>query len=186
MKLDLAASFKEGVRVLMLINRAVQNSNKGSKRWINKIITTNAEEFDQAANALIQCQILENNPDLRLYTCVNPRKIDRAIIQFKHKQLDLITDNEMLFYKRINDSFCSCLMSPENRDGNIFLIDVDTKDLQMMNSWTITHRDIKFYMQYPTPNGWHYLMEPFNPALFDVPHAEIKKDALILLNWIES
>lgn len=127
--------FTQGVRVLMLIDRGVQNSNKGSKRWINKIISTNSEEFQSAYDKLIALQNHIGIPDIRLYCSINPRKMKSAIKIFKHKQLDLIEDNEVNFYRRINDSFCSCLMQPECREG----------------------------------------MTTF----------EIKKDALMLLNWIE-
>jgi hypothetical protein len=178
--------FTQGVRVLMLIDRGIQNSNKGSKRWINKIITTNTEEFYAASEKLIELQNHLANPDVRLYAAINQRKMKKAIQEFKHKQLDLNDDNEFTFYRRINDSFCSCLMQPECRDGSLFLLDCDSKDPTEVDSFLITNFGIKMHYQYPTPNGWHFIVEPFNPAMCEgMTTFEVKKDALMLLNWIE-
>lgn len=182
----LPQSFKEGVRVLMLIDRGVQNSNKGSRRWVNKIITTNPEEYDIAFYKLQALMNYDGNPNLRLYACVNPRKIDSAIRIFQHKQLDLNDDNRNLFYRRINDSFCSCLMQPESRASSLMLLDVDTHDTTEVNSFAVTNHNLKRIYSYPTPNGWHYIYEPFNVTLVDnMTTFEVKKDALILLDWIK-
>jgi len=182
----LPKSFKHGVRVLMLIDRSKQNSNKGSKRWINKIITTNPDEFDIATDKLVALQNHLDNPDIRLYSTVNARNMQKSIVTFKHKQLDLTEDNECIFYKRINDSFCSCLMKPENKAERLFLIDVDTKDERVPLGWMTKNREINMFYTYPTPNGSHIITEPFNPSLCDgIPDFEVKKDALMLLNWIE-
>jgi hypothetical protein len=179
--------FKEGVHVLMLIDRGIQNSNKGSKRWINKIISTNPYEYDEASQKLIDLQNHLNNPDIRLYSSINSRKMKKAIHAFKHRQLDLIDDNEFSFYRRINDSFCSCLMSPDCRAESLFLLDCDSKDITEINSFLITNFGIKMNYQYPTPNGWHFIVEPFNPDMCKGMNTfEVKKDALMLLNWIES
>lgn len=178
-------SFKEGVRVLMLINRGVQSSNKGSRRWVNKIITTNPYEFDLAAHSLLEMQYYLDNPDIRLYCSVNPRKMDGAINSFMHAQLDVCPDNEYNFYRRINDSFCSCLMKPQNKAERNFLIDIDTKDIEQITAWTIKNNHIPVLLYYPTPNGWHFITKPFDPALLiEVNNSEVKKDALMLLHWM--
>lgn len=178
--------FTQGVNVLMLIDRGVQNSNKGSKRWINKIISTNQDEFHSAAEKLIELQSHIGNPDIRLYSSINPRKMQKAIKLFKHNQIDLNDDNETKFYRRINDSFCSCLMQPECRDRNLFLLDCDSKDTAEVNSFLVTNLGIRMHYQYQTPSGWHFIVEPFNPAICaDMKTFEVKKDALMLLNWID-
>src|SRR3982751_6178303 len=120
--------FNSGVRVMMQIDRGVMNSNKGSRRWINKIITTNEAEWINALNRLIGMQYYLNEPDIRLYACLNDRKIDKAIKMFKHKQIDLNEDMKERFYSRINDAFASCLMKPENKNSKYFLLDIDSKE----------------------------------------------------------
>lgn len=178
--------FKSGIHVLMLIDRGVQNSNKGSKRWINKIISTNPAEWDDAASRLVELQWHLNEPDIRLYASINPRSSEKAIRHFKHRQLDLNSDDMVNFYRRINDSFCSSLMQPECRDGSLFLLDVDSKDLTEVNAFLVSNHELKVEYCYPTPNGWHYIMEPFNPKLAEgLTSFEIKKDTLMLINWID-
>lgn len=175
--------FKEGIHVLMLINRGV---HKGSKRWVNKIITTNPLEYDNAVSALISMQNYLNNPDIRLYASINDRKFNSAIKLFKHQQLDLLPENEYKFYSKINDSFCSCLMQPECRNNNLFLLDVDSKDRKEVDGFLITNFGIKMHYMYPTINGWHYIVEPFNPKMCEsMTTFEVKKDALMLINWID-
>lgn len=177
--------FKQGINVLMLIDRGVQNSNKGSKRWINKIITEDCESWNNAAQKLIELQIHIGDPDVRLYSSINPRSMKKAIKTFQHKQLDLNEDNEATFYRRINDSFCSCLMQPENRDRSLFLLDHDTKVATELNAFQVTNHDLKTHYLYPTPNGWHLILDPFNPELMQgMTQTELKKDALMLVNWL--
>lgn len=186
MKNNPPIQFKEGINVLMLIDRGVANSNKGSKRWINKIIASNNEEWDRAAERLIELQIYLNNPDIRLYASINSRSMTKAIKTFQHKQLDLSSDNEINFYRRINDSFCSCLMQPDCRTSSLFLLDCDAKEATELNAFTITNRDITMHCMYPTPNGWHAIMDPFNPILLEGYNTiELKKDALMLIDWID-
>lgn len=178
--------FNYGVRVLMLINRGVGNSNKGSKRWINKIITTNEEEFMFAYKKLSYQQACVGNPDIRLYTCVNSRDLDKAISMFKHKQIDISDDKMKLkFYSKINSSFCSCLMKPENRYEKRFLLDYDSKNLGELCKFLVNNR-IDTYFYYETVNGFHYVVKPFNVLLAnECENLTVVKDGLILLNWFD-
>ena len=177
--------FSHGVRVVMLIDRGVMNSNKGSKRWINKIITTNQAEWENAVQVLMEMQEHLNDPDIRLYSCVNDRKLDKSIDLFKHRQIDLdSTLNHEKFYKKINDSFCSCLMAPENRKSKYFLMDIDTKDLTATN-YFVENNSIKIIARYETKKGHHFIVEPFNVKLAeDSKDFTIKKDGLLLINWL--
>lgn len=176
---------KEGIHVLMLIDMGVSSSNKGSKRWINKIITSNAQQWDKASEKLIQLQNHLNDPDVRLYASINSRNMQKAINTFQHKQLDVQEDNKVNFYRRINDSFCSCLLQPENRRTSLFLLDCYASTAAEINSFTIKNRDIPMSYMYHTPNGFHAIMHPFNPILLEGYNTiELKKDALMLINWI--
>lgn len=173
-----------GIRVVMLIDRSVGNTNKGSRRWINKIITYNQDSFRDGVNTLLEMQYYLNNHDLRMYACVNDRNIDRAIKTFQHKQLDISTIEEKVsFYTKINNSFCSCIMKPENRNSSHFLLDLDQKDTSKLY-YNLHHMAIEPLLKYESVKGWHYIVKPFNPILLEVENCEIKKDALLLLNWI--
>lgn len=181
-------AFTDGVRVLMLIERGIQSSNKGSRRWINKLISSNQLEFRANLVKLLDQQAYLNNKDIRLYSCVNSRNMGKAIKHFQHKQIDLSAEGEAFnFYRRINDKFCSSLMQPENRSSSRFLIDLDDTDPTMLND-ILNACNIDIILKYQTPNGWHYITEPFNPAIIsnsDIDSCEVKKDALLLLNWLQ-
>lgn len=175
----------DGVRVVMLIDRGVQNSNKGSRRWINKIITTNYGEWIKAVKVLSDMQDYIGNPDIRLYSCVNDRKIDKAILMFKHKQLDVLEESKNTFYAKINDSFASCLMKPENKNTNFFLLDIDTRESKEIDKF-VQQYAIQVFHTYPTKKGWHYITLPFNAKIADNQTIfTLQKDGLLLIRYIE-
>lgn len=178
--------FMSGIRVVMLIDRGVMNSNKGSKRWINKIITTSDDEWINAVNRLLEMQYYLNEPDIRLYSCLNDRKLDKAIQMFKHKQIDLLPDMKDRFYSRINDSFCSCLMKPENKASKYFMLDIDTKDLTEVEDF-VSREKIQVIKDYQTKKGWHYIVSPFNVKVAEMYKSfTVNKDAMMLVHYMES
>lgn len=176
----------DGVRVVMLIDRGVMNSNKGSRRWINKIITTNEEEWLNAVERLMALQDYLANPAIRLYACINSRNMDKGIKHFMHKQLDVQPDMKMRFYAHINNTFASCIMQPENRATKFFLLDIDTKYPKEVDNF-IEEKAIIVRKTYPTKNGWHYIVEPFN-AMWANGHQTFTliKDGLLLLRYIDA
>lgn len=177
--------FTSGVRVMMLIDRGVQNNNKGSKRWVNKLISFNSGTFEKNLSKLIELQYYLKNPDIRLYTCVNDRKLDSAIKYFQHKQIDINDEAEKIsFYTHINDNFCSALMQTENKRSRLFLIDIDQKNTNEVDSM-LNHDNILPILKYETKKGWHYITNSFDPKILCLcSFAEVKKDGLILINWI--
>lgn len=177
--------FSNGVRVSMLINRGIMNNNKGSKRWVNKIISTDSSEWINAINILMDFQKHLNDPDIRLYSCVNSRNIDKAIAMFKHKQIDLQDNMKLKFYTKLNDAFSSCLMQPENKLTKYFLLDVDTKDTSEVDKF-IYDNNISIYSIYPTKKGWHYIVLPFNVKLAEgFKTFCVQKDGLLLINYLQ-
>lgn len=186
--MDKLRDFTDGVRVTMLIDRGVSNSNKGSRRWVNELISTNRDEFEDNLIKLLSLQLFLNDAGVRLYTGVNSRKLDKAIIAFQHNQLDVLPEDRWRFYSRINDRFCSSLMQPENRETRYFLLDydsLDTRPLLEALAGNSVKSGITPRLKYRTPNGWHFICDPFNPTHIEgVPHCEIKKDGIILLNTL--
>lgn len=179
--------FQDGIRVVMLINRGVMNSNKGSKRWINKIITTDRPSWLKAVERLMALQDHLDDPDIRLYASVNSRKLDKAINTFKHQQLDILPEQKEEFYSHINDRFCSCLMKPENRDSKYFLIDQDSKtaNAYLAVDKLLSDNNIKCYYNYSTKNGYHYIVQPFDVRLIEgIKDVSLQKDGLLLLRWL--
>lgn len=176
--------FMDGIRVVMLIDRGIQNSNKGSKRWINKIITTNEAEWINAVNRLLELQYHLNEPDVRLYSCLNDRNLDKAIKLFTHKQIDILPDMTIRFYAGINNTFCSCLMKPENRKSKLFLLDIDSKDLTEVDHFVADYL-IQVKHIYHTKKGWHYIVAPFDVRLsHGMKTFIVNKDGLLLVNYL--
>jgi hypothetical protein len=180
----LFSEFQDGVRTLMLIDRGISNSNKGSRRWINKLISSNQEEWLKALSRLLHMQYYLNDPDIRLYASLNSRHLTRAVKMFQHLQLDLPPDDKDRFYTHINDSFISCLMKPENKASKYFLLDVDTKDIFDVEDFLLT-KNIGVKLKYETPKGWHYIVEPFNVLWAEkLKDVTLQKDGLLLLNTL--
>lgn len=172
-------NFTSGVRVSMLIDRGVQNSKNGSKRWINKLISYDPETFTKNIEKLISLQDYLNDINIRLYSSVNSRNMDKSINHFKHKQLYIWEDDKFKFYSGIKENFVSSLMVPENRESNFWLLDWDREE-------TVPLPEIVYILTYKTPNGFHTVCERFNPVLLNgVENVEIKKDALLLLRTLE-
>lgn len=189
---DIANRFKDftdGIRVIMLIDRGVMNANKGSKRWINKIITHDTETWLRAVNKLLELQYHLNDPDIRLYACVNDRKLDKAIQHFQHLQLDVLPEQKLRFYTKINNTFCSALMKPEQKNSRYFLLDVDQDHKAVAPVEEITlficKNGIKTIANYPTKNGHHFIVEPFDIRLSaSLQYVTVQKDGLLLLHWL--
>lgn len=168
-----------GVRVQMLINRGISSANKGSKRWVSKLISTCKEEAkENIYKLLMQMNALKDN-DVRLYMSMNERNIDSAIRYFKHQQIDLSESKS--FYKDIHNRFVSALMKPENRYRSAYLLDVDSKITYSLDD-AIVDNDIIIQKKYPTPSGWHYVVDDFDVRCIDhIEYVEVKKDGLLLL-----
>lgn len=180
------ANYTHGVRVQMLINRGIGNTNKGSKRWVSKLISTNQEEFHANIIKLLQMQYYLDNPDVRLYSCVNPRNMEKAFVAFQVKMLTVSFLDREQFCKNIHDKFISCLMSPEHRDSSLFLIDHDDKENYQFLENALQNHLIRNVFKYETPNGYHYVTEGFNPVFIEgIANCEIKRDALLLLHVME-
>lgn len=173
-------SFKSGVRGIMLLHRNKDGSIEtgNSQRKSFKKISRDADEWTQIVTSF-RSQQQCGNPDYRIYASVNQRDITKAIHVFKQRQLDNDYGNmwEMhWFYIDIQNRFFSCLMNPQCRAENNFLIDCDTDEeykhaiLQLPTEYIL--------MDYPTRNGRHIITLPFNPNERTIP---VKKDEMMLI-----
>lgn len=184
-----ASWYKDGIRVQMLINRGIGNSHKGSKRWVNKLISSNPVQFDENVERLKTQMAFLGDPKIRLYSCVNPRKFDKAIKMFHHKLIDICDDEEKFrFFLDIRAKFVSCLMQQENRAESNFLLDFDDGMgvIDPLMTYRLMDAGIQTIDAYSTPNGYHIITRPFNPEIIRETHnCEIKKDGLILLHYLK-
>lgn len=179
--------FSDGVRMLMLCqrNKEGRETNKTDRASTRKI-TTNKEDFLKVYNEFLELKNKSKEP-LRIYSCVNKRDVKKAVRVFKFEQLEAdYYDEESRnnFYFDIKNRWISSLMKQNCRAETLFLVDID--DIQIDHSVIqnkLKEVNSEEVIHYQTKNGWHYVVKPFNPNLWDKNLGEIKKDALLLLDF---
>lgn len=179
--------FIDGVRVMFLIHRAKEGSVSPNNDKVEKLISRNPEEFHRNLYILL-CQKGESEDPLRIYSSVNARDMKKAVRQFKQEQLDAdYYDREShdSFYFDVRNRFIGSLMKPASAETSYFIIDIDSTEEYQTLIEVIANAGLseKKIQQYPTKNGWHIVMNSFNPALLGVHASKIHKDALILLDY---
>lgn len=180
--------YTTGTRVILLLHRKKDGFDGAyPQRDSRKRISFNRNDYVN-----ILCEFLDlqskSEHELRIYASCNPRNIDKAIRQFKTLQLDNDYADEATrvdFYRDIHNRFTSALMQPQSKITGNFIIDVDTKDDTVMNAVDklVADLELEVHTKYATKNGWHLVVEPFNPTLWDIPETSVKKDPLILLKY---
>ena len=181
--IDSFAEFTQGCRVQVLLDRKVNNSHKGSRRWHMKMISNSLYEFEANLEKLLKYKQAITNPEtnLRIYSTVNDRNLQKAVIHFKHRQIDLSDCNIESFYTHIQSEFVSCLCLPENRHSRYFLLDIDTKNTSFIDG-KISMNNIMVCKKYETPNGWHYITGSFDRRIMEhVDDVTVLNDGLLLL-----
>ena len=169
--IDHPASFTEGVRVLLLMQRAKDGgSAKTDRAAVTKVVTQSSTEFLEELAKLRGLW----KPDYRIYSTINARSLDKAIRIFKYRQLDadyFAQSDREAFYLDLDNRWISCLK--DNRAAaprhNLFLIDIDIEGPEDYPA-----DDVRQWLQqlghhvhdYKTRNGDHFICHPFNPAYF--------------------
>ncbi len=170
--------FVAGMHVQMLINRDVGNTNKGSKRWVNKLVSFNEKDYEQNCTSLLEQMYSIDNDGIRLYASINPRCYDRVTKEFLAKA---ILDGNKLFYKNIHAKFISIAMKPEQRERTLWLIDVDDKELIPKTDELLKESYVA--LSYETPNGKHYIVSHVDMRPFkEMEGVDVHRDGLMLLH----
>jgi hypothetical protein len=183
------SGFTDGVRVQMLIDRGIVNNNKGSRRWVNKLISYDQEGYYKNIVKLLEQQNYLADSNIRLYASVNSRKIESGIRVLHHAIIDLPGDAIVPYYCNIKDNFVSALMKPECRKSKYFLLDIDTQEeneIKFIDIYLSEITEIKLIKKYKSVKGWHYVTEPFDIRFIEglKEWVDLKNDALLLLNYI--
>jgi hypothetical protein len=179
-------SFKEGIRVLLLMLRAKDGgSAKTDRRATKKVITTSPEEFDEALTELRS--ILREGE--RIYSTVDPRDLQKAIRSFQFRMLEaqwFDEENRNNFYLDLENRWISCLKDPKSGSSQLFLFDIDDDnphcdDIKADIDRPVSQWDI--VDKYPTKNGIHIITTPFNyPRLLE-PETVKCRHANALMLW---
>lgn len=179
--------FADGTRLLMLIHRAKEGSHSPNNDKVEKHISTNAKEFEKIVLEMLIEKEKSGLP-LRLYSSVASRDLSKAIRKFKYEQLDAeyyAQGDKERFYLDIFNRWFGCLAQPGSASHTFFIIDCDSNAeyedaLRAIGDNGLEQKVIK---RYPTKNGWHIVMDPFDPKLMGPMAKNIHKDGLILLHY---
>jgi hypothetical protein len=172
----LPASFKNGYRGILLIHRNKDGAKGNAQRKSFKKISSSLEQWEKIVLEFAHMQ-KTSHPEFRIYSSVNSRNMQKAIHEFKRRQLEFdYGNNQELdeFYRDIDNRFFSCLMNPNCKMESNFLIDCDT-EADYQKAKCLIPNDL-WILDYKTKNGRHLITKPFNPNEIKV---EIKKDDLI-------
>jgi|GEM_PF-1755142 len=172
--------FTDGVRGIMLLYRNKDGGEGNAQRKSIKRISRSTEEWKVCVHELSYLQDTTHK-NCGIYSSVNSRDITKAIHEFKRRQLEVDYGNLYefhSFYCDIKNRFFSCLMNPNCRDQNNFLIDCDTKEEYEFAHLQLDNR-IPILMEYKTKNGYHLITPAFNPN--DCGPMQIKKDDLLFI-----
>jgi hypothetical protein len=175
---SLPDQFKEGVRGILLIRRNKDGESGNAQRKAIKKISRNKEEWKEI---ILNFKELQKNSyeGYRIYSSVNGRNMDKAIHEFKLRQISSDYGNKEeldWFYVDVENRFFSCLMNPSCRTESNFLVDCDTPQEYQKAIDRIEPQLI--LLDYETKNGRHLITKPFNPNEIKV---EAKKDELIFI-----
>lgn len=148
--------FTAGIRVLSLVSR-----NKDGVDAPNvSVVSYSTEEFYEHLSKL-QTKAVEGQ---RIYASIEERDPNKAIREFKRRQLDADYDQDTLqFYTKLKSQWESCLMKPSSSKEKYWLIDCDS-DFEYDTAHDILeeHYDRDFLYEYNTKNGKHIIIKPFN------------------------
>jgi hypothetical protein len=179
------ASFKDGVRVLLLMLRAKDGgSAKTDRKATKKVVTQSPAEFDEALSELRGMW----RPDERIYSTINARNLDKAIRLFRYRQLDadyFATTDKHSFYLDLENRWISCLKDKAASVGSLFLFDTDQeREYETAFDELENVPGLDCITDYPTRNGRHIITRPFNPGLLSADvRIMLKKNALMLWSY---
>lgn len=175
--------YMSGVRLMMLILRAKDGgvSDNPDRHADKRIVNGKDEWLKTYQDMMDKC-----SEGYRIYSSVNERDFTKGVRELKRRQLDIdySTEDAMFhFYRDIKNQMISCLAVPSSRKETKFLIDLDSEeDLTRFNEvYGKWENPPKILDTFPTKNGYHVIMEPFNPALLE--GFQVKKDDMLLIHW---
>lgn len=175
--IDHTHDFKSGMRVMLLKGRNKDGAD--NKRVITKV-TQSEEHWDRTFADLLEQQ----REGERIYCTAGARNIERAARRFREIQLASEYDPDpMQFYRTLQARWASCLMQPTSQLEKFWLFDVDTdEDLREVQA-AIEVMKLEPY-SYPTKNGQHFIVRPFNRALIsDAANRILNDNALGLMAY---
>lgn len=189
---EFLGDFKTGPRGIFLMNRTKDGGGSSEeKRLVRFDLYTEEETFKRL---LLQYLVLKEvlHPLARIYISVNRRNISKALRTLESQLLEAHytpEDQRLSIYYKLMKSSRTVLMQPTNKEGSMFLLDIDDQfdennkkiDVEGQALCHLHELGVNVIHKQKTKNGWHIVTEPFNPQLWDSSLGELKKDALLCI-----
>lgn len=154
--------FKTGYRILLRTHRSKEGGTNRGDRHSKKYVSFGNNQYEELKNKLIS----EMRNGERVYSSVNERDFDKAVMLFKHRQLDAdYQDKESFeaFYIDIYNRWVSSLANKSARKDRLFLIDGDYDDGATKENYSNELcKKTNIVYGYDTKNGFHMVVEPFD------------------------
>jgi len=183
------------VYLLMAIARKKENPDiTSSGEIVFREVVKQEKDIEREITKLQNaCKQYGEAEKFRLYYSANARNTLDAYFRYRERmngwmekkingQADI--DNKL---KRLDSHWKSELQKPHSRDETFFLYDLDTKSEDARKELVENleeHTEIKLHV--PTPNGHHYIVEPFNHT--EIPEfdfdLERMNDRMFFLGYI--
>jgi hypothetical protein len=159
-----------------------------NERAFFRVPVRSAEAYEQAVEKLTD-DCLRTGLKMYMYVSVNARDTIKAFDLFKRKLVEYET--QALYgiedFKRplmeIDELWYSACAKPGARGTKYFLLDIDSKDIKMMQElWLELCDHCNFMFDVETKNGFHWVVTPFDVKLIEkFPDVSVQKDGLLYL-----
>ncbi|MDD3915445.1 MAG: hypothetical protein PHF76_12460 [Bacteroidales bacterium] len=186
--------------VYMLFAIARSKANNGITAKQQVVIREPVRSLESYPHKLEKIKSAAKLRDLKfyIYVSVNARDTKKAYVNFKKKlsdyELQAMFGQEEYKYQlsRLHKVWYSSLMQPNTRATKYFVVDVDTKNQEVLNKVidTIENFDCKGYTARvfhvkETRNGYHVVTSGFDKkVLSGIPDVSVQSDTLLYLDCI--
>ena len=186
--------FKMGNMYILLAIARRKNNPMLKKDIIIKEKVNNRENLIKKYHKLktiARSELYEYN----IYITINARDYYKAWFALQNRINNYIKDsiysdeNKEQMLKSlgsINNVWFSELMKPHSRATRYFIIDIDTKDMDVLTKILKDMRNLKVFIHYtPTTHGYHVITKPFDFTKFNFGEkVELKKDGLMFIERV--
>jgi hypothetical protein len=176
--------YKNGLRVVFLVKR---NKDAGGEpiQAVDRrtvFVTNNAAEHDKLTTYLYA----NMKEGTRIYSSLDERRFDKAILEFKKMQLaaDESEVQQRVFYDSTTRAWHRSLMQARTRKTKLFLFDADTGADAEYIAHYLSYYSVPVRHSYDTKNGKHFVTDPFNVGVMPKAAADMaQRNAMLLWAW---
>lgn len=183
------ADFLTHTRVFFLMQRRKDVDGAPHDHMVRSVVKKISRNASESVGIIEEMlETVRTGTHQRLYVSVNSRDINKAIREFKHRQLDHdyhAEDVRQDFYCDIKNRWISCLMQPSARASTRFLFDCDSVEQIAALENKLARSRIEVFGRFDTKNGQHVVTAPHDPRLTAVDGVTAAKDGLLLISWSE-